>query len=81
LDPHVPVSTLSGGQLTRLRLLALFARPAHFLLLDEPDNHLDARGIEVVVWLIKQQKVSRPRKQRQQAQTGELATAQGADRD
>ncbi|SSJ88204.1 Uncharacterised protein [Klebsiella pneumoniae] len=35
----------------------------------------------MVVWLIKQQKVSRPRKQRQQAQTGELATAQGADRD
>ncbi|ECI7978571.1 TPA: ATP-binding cassette domain-containing protein [Salmonella enterica] len=51
LDPHVPVSTLSGGQLTRLRLLALFARPAHFLLLDEPDNHLDASGID---WLSQQ---------------------------
>lgn len=48
LDAHTPVSTLSGGQLTRLRLLALFARPDHFLLLDEPDNHLDAAGIE---WL------------------------------
>lgn len=50
LDAHAPapVSTLSGGQLTRLRLLALFARPAHFLLLDEPDNHLDASGI---AWL------------------------------
>lgn len=48
LDAHTPVSTLSGGQLTRLRLLALFARPAHFLLLDEPDNHLDASGI---AWL------------------------------
>ena len=48
LDAHTPVSTLSGGQLTRLRLLALFARSAHFLLLDEPDNHLDASGI---AWL------------------------------
>ncbi|EHK5437144.1 ABC-F family ATP-binding cassette domain-containing protein [Aeromonas hydrophila] len=48
LDAHAPVSTLSGGQLTRLRLLALFARSAHFLLLDEPDNHLDASGI---AWL------------------------------
>lgn len=48
LDAHAPVSTLSGGQLTRLGLLALFSRKDHFLLLDEPDNHLDASGIE---WL------------------------------
>jgi len=32
---------LSGGQLGRLRLIAMFANPDHFLLLDEPDNHLD----------------------------------------
>lgn len=35
----------------RLRLLALFARQDHFLLLDEPDNHLDAAGID---WLGRQ---------------------------
>ncbi len=40
----------------------------------------DATGIQVVVRLIEQQKVSRSRKQRQQAQAGELAAAQGADR-
>ncbi|WP_323980820.1 ATP-binding cassette domain-containing protein [Aeromonas media] len=51
LDAHTQVSTLSGGQLTRLRLLALFARQDHFLLLDEPDNHLDAAGID---WLGRQ---------------------------
>jgi len=40
----------------------------------------DATGIQVVVRLIEQQKVSWSRKQCQQAQTGELAAAQGADR-
>ena len=48
LDAHAPVSTLSAAQLTRFRLLALFARSAHFLLLDEPANHLDATCIS---WL------------------------------
>lgn len=51
LDATTLVSTLSGGQLTRLRLLALFSREGHFLLLDEPDNHLDAAGID---WLGRQ---------------------------
>ena len=48
VDANAPLNQLSGGQLTRLRLLAFFAHPAHFLLLDEPDNHLDAGGI---AWL------------------------------
>lgn len=51
LDAHQPLDRLSGGQLGRLRLLALFANPDHFLLLDEPDNHLDAAGID---WLSQQ---------------------------
>ncbi|MNE22506.1 hypothetical protein D3C80_1157220 [compost metagenome] len=41
---------------------------------------LDATGIQVVVRLIEQQEVIWPGKQCQQAQAGELATAQGADR-
>lgn len=48
VDIKQPLSCLSGGQLSRLRLLALFAEPEQFLLLDEPDNHLDTSGIE---WL------------------------------
>jgi ATPase subunit of ABC transporter with duplicated ATPase domains len=48
VDAKQPLNQLSGGQLTRLRLLALFAEPEHFLLLDEPDNHLDGAGI---AWL------------------------------
>ncbi|MGY3901337.1 ATP-binding cassette domain-containing protein [Aeromonas lusitana] len=48
VDLKQPLTCLSGGQLTRIRLLALFANPDHFLLLDEPDNHLDVSGID---WL------------------------------
>jgi ATPase subunit of ABC transporter with duplicated ATPase domains len=48
-DPGRSVNTLSGGQQTRLMLCAAFCQPAHFLLLDEPGNHLDRRGRD---WLI-----------------------------
>jgi ATPase subunit of ABC transporter with duplicated ATPase domains len=36
-----PLDELSGGELTRARLLRLFAEPGHYLVLDEPSNHLD----------------------------------------
>lgn len=36
------VSTLSGGELTRLLLCKAFASDADFILLDEPTNHLDS---------------------------------------
>lgn len=32
---------LSGGELTRAHLLRLFAASSHYLILDEPSNHLD----------------------------------------
>ena len=42
------VSTLSGGQATRLVLCRLLAKEPDILLLDEPTNHLDASAL---TWL------------------------------
>lgn len=39
-----PFAALSGGQQTRLRLLALFGHEPDYLILDEPGNHLDRQG-------------------------------------
>ncbi|WP_404419457.1 ATP-binding cassette domain-containing protein [Marinospirillum sp.] len=40
----LPVSTLSGGQCTRLHLLKLSRLSNTYLILDEPTNHLDQAG-------------------------------------
>lgn len=42
LDLDQPTETLSGGELTRLRLAGLMLAEPDLLLLDEPTNHLDA---------------------------------------
>jgi ATP-binding cassette, subfamily F, member 3 len=49
-DPDLerPLSTFSGGQLTRASLARALATGADVLLLDEPTNHLD---IEALEWL------------------------------
>ncbi|HBU13363.1 MAG TPA: ABC-F type ribosomal protection protein [Clostridiales bacterium] len=43
-----PFGTLSHGERTKVLLAALFLRENHFLLIDEPTNHIDAHGRRVV---------------------------------
>lgn len=37
-------NTLSGGEQTKIQIIALFLRKNRFLLIDEPTNHLDLEG-------------------------------------
>jgi ATP-binding cassette subfamily F protein 3 len=43
-----PLSSLSGGEWTRLQLLLLQLGGANFLVLDEPTNHLDIDSVEML---------------------------------
>src|SRR5262249_34987916 len=43
-----PVKMLSGGERNRLLLARLFARPANFIVLDEPTNDLDIQPLELL---------------------------------
>ncbi|MGI5935432.1 MAG: ribosomal protection-like ABC-F family protein [Oscillospiraceae bacterium] len=45
-DVFKPVSALSGGELSRLRLCMLMRDEINFLILDEPTNHLDLASRE-----------------------------------
>jgi ATPase subunit of ABC transporter with duplicated ATPase domains len=49
IDLNYPIQQLSEGQKTKLALCRLFLKPNHYLLLDEPSNHLD---VESRQWLV-----------------------------
>ncbi|MDL2324083.1 ABC-F type ribosomal protection protein [Ruminococcaceae bacterium OttesenSCG-928-A16] len=47
-----PFKTLSGGEQVKLMLAAIFLKKHHFLLIDEPTDHLDTEGRTIVAkWL------------------------------
>jgi ATPase subunit of ABC transporter with duplicated ATPase domains len=53
LDVDRPAETLSGGQVTRVRLAGLVAQAPDVLLLDEPTNNLDAEARALVARVLR----------------------------
>ncbi len=51
-----PFCTLSNGEQTKVLLAALFLNNGHFLLIDEPTNHLETRAREIVSAYLKRKK-------------------------
>lgn len=53
LDPARPMSSLSGGERTRVYLAGLKLAQPDIVLLDEPTNHMDAQGREAVIAILR----------------------------
>ncbi len=51
-EARTPLTSFSGGQLTRAKLAALVFADPDFILLDEPTNNLDRAGREAVIELM-----------------------------
>jgi len=52
IDVDRPIGSLSGGELTRVRIAGLLLEEPDFLILDEPTNHLDLSAREFVYGMV-----------------------------
>lgn len=48
IDMMKRLSTLSGGEKTRLKLAEMLSKEVNFIILDEPTNHLDFSSIDII---------------------------------
>jgi ATPase subunit of ABC transporter with duplicated ATPase domains len=51
-DAFKPISHLSGGETARLILAAMMLCNYNFLVLDEPNNHLDLEAVSALSWAL-----------------------------
>ncbi len=49
-DAFKKVATLSGGETARLIIAAMMLTEHNFLILDEPNNHLDLEAVSALAW-------------------------------
>jgi ATPase subunit of ABC transporter with duplicated ATPase domains len=57
-DAFKPVATLSGGETARLILAGMMLSEHNFLILDEPNNHLDLEAVSALAWGLSEYKGS-----------------------
>lgn len=57
-DAFKPVATLSGGETARLILAGMMLSEHNFLILDEPNNHLDLEAVSALGWGLNEYKGS-----------------------
>lgn len=55
-DAFKPVGTLSGGETARLLLANMILSEHNFVILDEPNNHLDLEAVSALAWGLEEYK-------------------------
>ncbi len=58
VSPDMPIDGLSGGEKTKVFLAGIFIHSPEIILLDEPSNHLDRTGRDLLYQYIRQSKAT-----------------------